>query len=161
MRSQPISSLPRQIRPGRSLVELVCVLAIMAVVAAATVPRWSTSLQLTQVDRGANRIVADLARAQAAAYNASGSRTVTFTVSASQYALAGIADPNHPATTYTVKLGDSPYSCRLVSVDLQGSQQITFNRFGYPDRGGTIIVAVGSVQRTIVVDSITGKGAIQ
>src|ERR1700749_5144432 len=88
-------------RRGFTLVEMVIVVLFLGIVSAVAVPRFAVSLQKYGMTNAANRIVADLARAQAGAYSSSAPITVTFTVSSSQYQLAGIKSQDHPSGTYT------------------------------------------------------------
>jgi type II secretion system protein H len=147
---------------GFTLIELVIVLLIMGIMLAAAAPKWTQTLQTYRVSNAASRIVADLARAQSAAYNTSSSKTVTFTVGSHQYQVSGVASLNRSAGPYLVKLQEMPYQSQLVTVWGQtGTQTITFNGYGLPDKGGSIVVAAGSWQKTVVVDPATGTAVIQ
>ena len=152
--------LPRH--DGFTLVELVIVLLIMSILIAVAAPRWSQSLQDIRVSNAASRIVADLSRAQSAAWNSSTSNTVTFTVSISRYEISDVASLGRRGSPYVIDLSDAPYTSRLVSVwDQSGTQTITFNGYGIPDRGGNIVVASGETQRVIVVDATSGTAVVQ
>lgn len=154
------SSLPRS--RGFSLIELVIVVLITAVMVAVAVPRWSESLQKFRAANAASRIVADLSLAQSAAYGSSTSKTVTFTVGSDQYVVAGVTPLNRSSGSYLVQLTEPPYQSTLVSVWGQtGTQTITFNGYGLPDKGGSIVVAAGGIQRIIVVDASSGKATVQ
>lgn len=149
-------------RQGFSLPELVIVVLITGITAAVAMPKFVDSLQKYRVNNAADRVVGDLARAQSAAYAASTSRTVTFTVATSQYQLANVTSVDHPSGTYLVDLSQEPYNSKLVSVFGQtGTQTITFNGYGQPSTGGNIVVAAGKFQKTIVVDPTTGVAASQ
>ena len=77
-------------RLGFTSVELTIVLLLMATMAVVAVPRWTASLQKLRVSNAANRIVADFARVQSAAYNSSSAKSITFTIDSSQYTVAGV-----------------------------------------------------------------------
>ena len=159
------SRLPdhRSMHPrGFSLPEIVIVVLIMGVLAAVATPRFVSSLAKQRVAQAANRVAADLARAQSAAYGTSASKTVTFTVGTSQYLMSGVTSLKSSSGSYVVVLSDDPYSCTLVSVWGQtGTQDITFNGYGLPNKGGNIVVAAGGFQKTIVVDATSGTAVVQ
>jgi prepilin-type N-terminal cleavage/methylation domain-containing protein len=147
---------------GVSLIEMVIVIALISILSAVALPRWSASLQLQRVNQAASRIVADLSRAQDAAYNTGTSKLITFTVGSSQYQVNGVTALDRPSGPYLVTLSADPYQCTLVSVwGQQGTQTITFNGYGLPDKGGNIVVAAGGLQKTIVVNAGTGSAVIQ
>ena len=61
-----------------------------------------------------------------------------------------------------VDLKVSPYLSSLITVwDQTGTQSITFNGYGLPDKGGTIVVGCSGAQKVILVNSSTGSAAIQ
>ncbi|MDB5385549.1 MAG: hypothetical protein JWM11_1195 [Planctomycetaceae bacterium] len=149
-------------RPGISLSETLIAVGLMAVLSAVALPRWATAMQTQRLSQATSRIVADLSRAQDAAYNTSSAKVVTFTVGSSQYTISGIAALDHRSGSYVITLSDDPYQCRLVSVWGQtGTQTITFDGYGLPDKGGSIIVASGPLQKTIILDAGTGAAVVQ
>lgn len=144
-------------RPGFTLLELTVVLLLISILAVTAAPNWTASLQRLRVSNAANRIVADLASVQSAAYGSSESKTVTFAVKSNQYTVSGISPLKLGAAPYVVDLSVDPIQCTLVSVFGQTSNQtITFNGYGVPNRGGNIIVSSGDLQKTIVVDPTSG-----
>jgi prepilin-type N-terminal cleavage/methylation domain-containing protein len=148
-------------QPGFSLVEMVTVLALIAVLAAVAIPKWAASLRNYRLNQAANRVVADLLRAQRAAYASSSAKTVNFTVASSQYAMAGITDLKHPTSTYTVTLAEEPYQCTLVSVwGRTTTASLVYDGYGAPSCGGNIVIASGSQQKVIVVDAVSGAASV-
>jgi prepilin-type N-terminal cleavage/methylation domain-containing protein len=152
----------RQPRVGFSLIELSIVVVIMSILAAVALPRWSDSLHSFRAANAASRIAADLSLARSAAYSSSTSRTVTFDVSAGLYTVEGVTPLNHSTGPYVVTLADDPYRSRLVSVwGLTGQQSITFDGYGRPNTGGTIVIASGNLQKSIVVNANSGTAVVQ
>jgi prepilin-type N-terminal cleavage/methylation domain-containing protein len=145
---------------GFSLVEVVLVLAVVSVLAAVAVPRFTDFLARQRLDAACRRVVADLDYARRMARYLSKSRTVKFNVAQGEYSLTGVPDLDRPASTYTISLRKDPYEASILSVDIGGDTEITFNGFGTPDSGGTIRLLVGGQQKTITVDADTGRATI-
>ena len=57
-------------------------------------------------------------------------------------------------------LSATPYKADLASVSFTGGQ-VTFNGWGLPDKTGTVVVSVGTEQRTVAVDGTTGRICLQ
>jgi len=146
---------------GFSLLEVVLVSAIIAIVAAMAVPRYGRAAGRYQVDLAARRVKADLQQAQVYARTTSAPCTVIFSVGVNKYELANVSTLDRTAGSYTVTLAAEPYKARLVSANFNSASQVVFNGWGLPDNGGTVVVAVGTQQRTITVDSQTGQVSIQ
>jgi hypothetical protein len=98
---------------------------------------------------------------QSAAEATSDSRTVVFSIAASNYVATDITDLDRPTSYFVVRLSAAPFSTSIVSVDLGGDAEIVFDGFGLPDTGGTIVLQSGNLQRTIVIDGSTGAGVVQ
>ncbi len=151
-----------RLHPGFSVLELVLVLGIIVVFAGVASPRFANATMRYRMDMAARRIAADLALAQSNARITGSNQAVVFDVAANQVQLTGYADPDHPSLTYTIRLGDSPYQATLVSADFDGGgSTLTFTAFGVPLGGGSVVVQVGSVQRTVLVNGVTGKASVQ
>lgn len=144
-----------------TLLELVLVLAIITVLAAIAVPRYTAAQQNFRAAAAARRLVADLGLARSRARAQSNSQTVVFNLASSQYQMPGVPDLRNPANTYTVLLGGAPYQARLVSVTFGGTSQVTFDGYGMPNCGGTVVLSAGGVQRTVVLDANSGKANVQ
>lgn len=139
-----------------TLLELVIVLAIIAMVGAMAVPRYVQAVARSRLDAAANRLVADLTMGRNRAIAQSRTLKIGFDVATERYNFTGMADPVHPDSSYTVSLGAEPYRADIESADCGGDATLIFNGFGYPDSAATIALAVGNEKRTVVVDGTTG-----
>ena len=146
---------------GFSLLELLIVLAIMATLTAIAAPRYQRSLARYRADLAAQRIIADLTQAQSIAKATSASRTVTFSVAGNIYQIPGLSSLDGNSGSYSVALFERPYEAELISANFGGDAQIVFDGWGSPDSGGTVTLSVGAEQRTVAVDTETGKAEIQ
>jgi len=146
---------------GFSLLELVLVLSIVTILAAIAAPRYAMSVARNRADFAARRVVADLAMAQSSAKAASSARTVLFSVETNKYQISGMSPLDGASGSYTVQLAQPPYEARLVSADLGGDSQITFDGWGIPDSGGTVVLTAGPNQKRVLIDAETGKARVQ
>jgi|SRR5581483_6447602 len=146
-----------------SLIELMLVIAILAVVSAIALPRYSNSLQIYRANLAAKRVAADLQMAQFRARSLSTTRTITFTASSNSYQIAGEADLISSSATYTVQLADLPYRATIRSVQFgtNGVSSISFNGYGMPNSAGSLTLSSGNVTKTITVAAQTGAISIQ
>ena len=144
-----------------TLLEVLLVLAIVGVLAAMAAPRYGQASSRHRADLAARRVVADLCLAQTQARTASSFRTVLFSPALEQYQVLGVSSPDGLPGDYTVALAAEPYGADLVSAIFNGVSQVVFNGWWLPDAGGTVVLSVGSQQRTIVLEAATGRASIQ
>lgn len=140
-----------------SLIELVCVIAIIAVVSAIALPHWASAVQDQRMNLALRRIAADLALAQSRANYGSASVTVAFSPSTSSYQIVGMPDPDRPGQTYTVSLAADPYDLTLSSASFAGGPKLSFDGYGTPVAGGTIVLGQGATTHTLTVDGTSGR----
>jgi len=145
---------------GFSLLELILVVAIMAVFAAIAAPRYGRATGRYRLDLAARRVAADLRLAQASAKAASASRTVVFAAATDSYQLTGVSAPDGKTGDYTVALSAEPYRVDLTVSGFNNTSQVIFSGWGLPNFAGTLTVAIGSQQKTITVDGTTGQVSI-
>lgn len=137
------------------------VVAIVGIISAMALPRWTRSMSRYQADAAARRLIADLAWAQSLAHNTSSSQTVHLNLANNSYQLVGVADPDHPALTYNVDLTQSPYRCAIVSASAaDGNGNVVFDGYGTPATSGTIVLQAGDVTESVTVNADTGTVAI-
>jgi len=146
---------------GFSLLEIILVLAIIVTLAAIAAPRYAASLARYRADLAARRIRADIEQAQLSAKAASTSISVEFFVGDNKYEIPGLSPLVGSSGSYAVELSARPYAAALVSAEFGGDAELIFNGWGMPDSSGTVILTVGSEQRTVTVNGETGKATVQ
>lgn len=149
------------IRSARAftLVELLCALTVVVVLAAIAMPRYTASLAHFRLDSAAKRIQADMTWARESAKSASAPRSITFDPGNNRYTLDGVTDPDNPLAPYLVRLGAAPYHVELVSADFGGELRLSYNGFGVPGSGGSVVVRVGRFVRIVTLDGVTAAAA--
>ena len=145
---------------GFTLLELILVMAIMITFASIALPLYSNACIRHQADLAARRVAADLRQAQSYAKTTSAACTVGFFTGTAEYQLSNVPSLDGAPGDYTVDLTGQPYEAKLVSADFAGNSKIAFNGWGLPSSGGSVVLAVGLEERTIVVDGETGQVTI-
>ena len=136
-------------------------LAITAIFAAVAAPRYGRASGRYRADLAARRVAADLRLAQSCAKATSSARTVSFSMTLDRYQLLNVPSPDGAPGDYTVVLTVEPYRADLTGANFNNTPQVIFNGWGLPDHGGTVTLAAGAEQRTVVVDGGTGKVSLQ
>ncbi len=148
-------------QPSFTLLELVFVLAIVAILASMAIPRFSAATARQRAAAAARRVVSDLALARKLARQSGASQTLVFDLAADTYQVAGMPHPDHPAKEYEVRLAEEPYRAAILSADFGGQKQVVFDGYGMPDSGGTVVIEAASEKRTITLDKDTGEASVQ
>lgn len=150
-------------RAGLALVDLVIALLIIGVLSAVAAPRFLHMLGRYRVDAAAGRMQADLeyARQQARTHNQP--RTVVFDAGTQSYELADADHPDQPGGKYVVSLSDSPgeVSLKAASFGALNAPSVTFDLYGRPDGGGTVVLTAGRSERSVRVDGTTGRVTVE
>ena len=162
MGKSPVCDRRRAKRSGGfSLLELVIVMVIVAIMGAIATPRYGQAIARYRSEMAARKVAADLTFAGKRAKISSTSQAVNFNVASDGYQLPGVTDMRTSAADYSVDLSSAPYQARIVSADFDGDGDVTFDGYGVPDSGGTVVVAVGDYSKTIVLDADSGKAEVQ
>jgi prepilin-type N-terminal cleavage/methylation domain-containing protein len=148
---------------GFTMLELIIVMVILSLVVGVAVPKYSNSLGIKRVEGAAYRLVFDIEAVRRQARIAAQTTSVTFETSGNLYTLDGVPDPDRPSiSNKVVPLNDSLLQVTLQQVNLTGGgNAISFNGFGFPDRGGTITLSSGSARMHVLVDATTGMASVQ
>lgn len=146
---------------GFTLIEMTMVILTVGILCAIAAPRYSASLNRYGAESAAQRIVADIGLAQSTARTASRNQIISFNVLANTYQMSNVRASDSAAMTYVVELSRAPYQARLISASFGNAAQVSFDRYGAPSSAGAVVVQVGDVQKTIVLDVNTGKAGIQ
>jgi prepilin-type N-terminal cleavage/methylation domain-containing protein len=161
-------------REGFSFVELVLVMAIIAIVAGIAIPRYAHAIASYRAATAAHRVVSDIYLAQSSARGTSSSAQVVFSPGPNGgYTMAGVKDLETGADTYTVSLAVEPYLAQMVSATTNSSTKgtksavagqsvrLTFDGYGVGDADLTVVIQSGSEQRTVRFDRAAGRCAVQ
>jgi len=85
---------------------------------------------------------------------------VNFSPSSNQYTIPGMPDPGVPgSTSYTVTFGSTQNAASLVSASFGGGPSVSFDGYGTPSSGGTVVVRAGSVTMTVIMSADTGTAS--
>jgi type II secretory pathway pseudopilin PulG len=151
------------------MIELVVVIAILAIAAAIVVPMASSAAS-TQLRAAANMVAADLEYAKSLSISRGQRHSVVFNKTTETYQ---ITDESGTTISHPVKKG-FPYAVdfradgRLGQVEIfdanfDGTNQVSFDYLGSPFNGngpplnsGVITLRAGGVTRTVTVEPVTG-----
>ena len=152
-----------RLHPGFSLLELVVVLVVVGVIAVIAVPRYAGAITNQRIEAAARRVVLDLARAQRTAKASSAGQSVLFSTVDNNYTLPGLPDMDRADAIYTVELSQPPYEATLLSADFDGTLEMIYDGYGMPldGVGGTVLIQVGALFKTVAVDGETGAVSVQ
>jgi prepilin-type N-terminal cleavage/methylation domain-containing protein len=146
-----------------TLIELVIVIAAIAILSLIAIPKYASAVNRYRVDIAAKRVVSDLALARASARANGVDLVVNFATPANGYTLVGVAAADGKAGDYTVKLSDEPYKVSLGSAAFgtPATTSVTFTKYGTPKAAGGVIVSSGDYSKTVLLDGITGRAEVQ
>lgn len=133
---------------GFSLIELVVVMAIVGIVGAIAVPRFSQATSRQQLNSAADRVMADLELASTRARAASQPVTVRFRTGNDNYTFNNVG-----GDAMVVELDESPYGVQVKSAKFGTNKTASFNGFGVPDDSGFVTLSLGSDEVTIYLEA--------
>jgi prepilin-type N-terminal cleavage/methylation domain-containing protein len=146
-------------RPAFTMTEMVIVIMVMGIVAAAATPAFLNSLLHHRVASAAHRLKTDLELARQTARLTSSTQSITF-VNSSYLMTTAVKDFDDPSVNYAVDLSGSPYEVNSVTANFGGAQIVSFNGYGLPSNGGTVVIASSGHSSTVTLDAATGEVTI-
>jgi prepilin-type N-terminal cleavage/methylation domain-containing protein len=155
-----IGCAPRGCHPAAfSLIELVIVLLVISVFAAVSVPTYFDSLLFHRVESAARRVKSDLELVRQTARLTSSAQM--FTVTGMTYTTSSaITALDRPGQTYFVDLSQSPYELDVLAANFGGFTEVSFNGYGTPSSGGTVVLQAQDHQCTVTLNGTTGHVSI-
>jgi Tfp pilus assembly protein FimT len=134
------------------------VVLIMGILTAVAAPTFFDSLVFHRVESAARRVKADLELARTQARLTSASQSVTFTNSA--YTLSNVKSLDKPGAVYSVDLKKQPYSLDSAAADFSSAATVSFDGYGTPTSGGTVVLVAKSHQCIVTLNGTTGDVTI-
>lgn len=148
-------------RAGISLVELAVTLLVIGIAAGVAVPKISTAVMSTRLDTGVAQMRADIKAARQHAISSGTTQQIQVLTGTNEYKLINMPDINHPGTTgYVVDFDELQGSLTITNVNYEGTDNVTFDIYGKPNRGGSVTLQSGSFTKTITIDATTGKTTV-
>ena len=124
------------------------------------VPRYASFLAKSRLSAAAARVTADLELTRRTAKRTGTSQTIAFNTGFDSYSITGRKSMDRKSIAHSVALSQNPYMAEIVSVSFTGGK-ITFDGYGVPDGGGSVLLQVGRFQQQIDVTAGTGSGIIK
>jgi type II secretory pathway pseudopilin PulG len=137
-----------------SIFELVVVLLIMSILTAVAAPAFFDSLLFHRVESAARRVKADLELARTRARLTSATQSITFANSG--YSLSNTASLDNPNAVYTVDLTKQPFALNSATANFSNAPIVSFDGYGTPSSGGTVVLTAKSHQCTVQLNGTTG-----
>jgi prepilin-type N-terminal cleavage/methylation domain-containing protein len=147
------------VRSAFTAIEVTIVVLIIGVLTSVGAPRYFESLAHYRIEAAARLVAMDLRMARNYAVRTSSPQTVDFDESAESYAIITLPDPERPSERYSVQLR-LRYDVNIHAAAFGAVDLVQFDMYGKPTSSGSVVLRVGSKQRTIEVDA-AGQVRIQ
>ncbi len=144
-------SAARTNRVGWTLLDISITVLILGILSTIAVPRFWDAIERNRAEATAHRLQADLLWARQHAMASSTTVTVEFRTDVSRYSIPQLDHPDSPGQPYGVDVSAYPYQSSILRADFSGHTRVRFDRFGYPDSGGTVIVRCGGYQQSVTL----------
>lgn len=143
-------------RRAFSLAELVVVIAIIGIVSATAIPRFSSSLAKKRLTAAVQRLQRDFRTTRDRAIQLSAPQLIRFDEAACTYRLTPGSRATPGADVRTVCLSDEPYKISQLKVTVTPNSTLAFDGFGVPDQGGVVTMVLGDEWVTFNISTDTG-----
>jgi type II secretory pathway pseudopilin PulG len=140
------------------MIEMVIVILVMGILTAVAAPTFFDSLLFHRVESAARRVKADLELARTQARLTSASQSITFANSA--YTLSNTKSLDKPNAIYSVDLKKEPYLLDSATANFTNATVVTFDGYGTPTSGGTVVLVAKSHRCTVTLNGTTGDVSI-
>jgi prepilin-type N-terminal cleavage/methylation domain-containing protein len=142
-----------------TLIELAIVVLITSIFTAIAAPAFYDSLLFHRVESAARRVKADLDLARQQARLTSATQLITF--AGAKYSLgSGVKSLDNPSAAYNVDLRLEPYFITSATANFSSLTAVSFDGYGTPSSGGTVVLTLKSHQCTITLNGTTGDTTI-
>ena len=153
---------------GTSLIELIIVVLVMGILAAAASPRFGKAIARAKSESVARRVASDINYARQVAMQTSLATSIQFTLSPAGYSMTNVAHPHHPTQSYAWSFSEIDSAVLMSSASFNSGTLLTFNAYGRPLAGspigaltaGTVVVTFGTEQFTVTIDPATGEASV-
>jgi type II secretory pathway pseudopilin PulG len=140
------------------MIELIIVLLVMSILTAVAAPSFFDSMLFHRVESAARRVKADPVLARTQARLTSASQSVTFVNSV--YTLSNTKSLDTPNAAYSVDLTKQPYSLDSATANFSNLATVSFDGYGTPTSGGTVVLTAKSHSCTVTLNGTTGDVTI-
>ena len=139
-----------------TLLELLVAVLILGVISVVGTVAYTDALASQRLSGAVNRIAAELQNAKHIARNRTQAITFAFDAANARCTITGMANPDHPAGVYILDLAGGT-NVRIAAVNFGGDASLTINGYGFPDSGGTLTLAAGTLARTVTIQASNGE----
>ena len=138
---------------GFSMLELGMVVSIVGVTAVIAIPRVSSSVQRTKLERAASLLAADISRVRENAKTYGLEQTITF--SGTTYTITTVTASGQ--SDKTIDLTKQPVESRIQLDRTAGVNVVKFNAYGVPDNEFVVGINMNGVWRMVTVTGGSGE----
>lgn len=146
------------LRRAFTIFEMVVVLLIMGIFTAVTAPTFFDSMLFHRVESAARRVKADLELARTQARLTSSNQSITFL--SSTYTISNSKHLDKSGSAYYVDLTKQPYLLDSATANFSNVATVSFDGYGTPSSGGTVVLKAKLHTCTVTLDAITGNVTI-